>query len=76
MDYPLARRNLAFVAGLGDDLRDVVADRLGEASRVDGNDIGIVDGEDVRDRLSRLAWPPNTEEPSVKELVEAMTGSL
>ena len=48
VDDVLARRNLALVAGLVDDLRDVVADGLRQAGRVDGDHVGIVDGEDVR----------------------------
>ncbi len=62
---------------LVDDLGQVVADNLGEARGMDGNHIRTV--RCVKMLLiasTRLAWPPNTEAPSVKELVVAITGSL
>ena len=57
VDHPLAGGYFSFVARLADDLRDVVADRLREAGGVDGDDVGVVDGEDVRDRLQQVRLP-------------------
>ena len=45
---------MPLVAGLGDDLRDVVADGLRQAGRVDGDHVRVVDGEDVLDRLEQV----------------------
>ena len=46
--------DLLLVAGLVDDLRDVVADGLRQAGRVHGDHVGLVDGEDVLDRLEQV----------------------
>ena len=50
----LARRDLLLVARLADDLRDVVADGLRQAGRVHGDHVGLVDREDVLDRLEQV----------------------
>jgi hypothetical protein len=56
--------------------RDVVADDFGQAGGVDRHDFRVVNREDVGQRLVQVGQPPNTDAPSVKELVVAMTGSL
>ena len=57
MNHPLAGRDLPFVPRLGDDLGDVVADGLRQAGRVDGNHVGIVDGENVGNGLQQVGLP-------------------
>ena len=76
MDHPLARGDLPFVLRFADDLRNVVADGLRETRGMHRDDVRFVDVKIVLIAWSRLACPPKTEEPSVNELVPAMTGSL
>ena len=76
MDDAFALGDGAVFGGFLDHHRNVVADDFGQAGGVDGDDLRVVDGEDVGERLDELAMPPNTEAPSVKELVVATTGSL
>ena len=75
VDHAFAGGDLALVAGLGHDLRDALP-IVSQSRSMDGDDVGVVDGEDRGMACSRLAWPPKTEQPSVKELVAAITGSL
>ncbi len=43
VNHVLAFGNLAFADGLGDDLHEVVADRLRKAGGVDGNHVRVID---------------------------------
>jgi len=49
-------------------LAEVVPDDFRQAGRVNRHDIGGIDREILLIDSIRLAWPPKTEAPSVKEL--------
>ncbi len=57
MDDVAARRDLAFVPGLGDDLGDVVPDGLRQAGGMHGDHFGLIDREDVVDGLEQVGLP-------------------
>ena len=57
VDDVLALRHLAFGHGLGDDLHEVIADRLRKASGVDGDDVRVVEREDRLDGLQQVGLP-------------------
>ena len=76
MDDVLARGNLAFVAGLGDDLGDVVADGLREAGGMHGDHVGLVDGEDIVDGLQQVGLAAEHRGAFGEGAGAAITGSL